>query len=85
MHAVLDKMGAPHKRLSNVIHVVGSKGKGTVTALLASVLRKSGQRVGVYTSPHLVSMGERIVVGTLLLHLQPAHLGISRCASLSID
>ena len=63
MHQLLQHLGSPHAALSNVVHVVGSKGKGTVAALLAAVLRQAGLRVGVYTSPHLVHTSERIAVG----------------------
>lgn len=63
MWSVLRAMGEPHKQLKNVIHVVGSKGKGTVTAMLAAVLSRAGLRVGCYTSPHLLTVEERITVG----------------------
>ncbi|HEY9887275.1 MAG TPA: folylpolyglutamate synthase/dihydrofolate synthase family protein [Candidatus Obscuribacterales bacterium] len=45
-----------------VVHVAGSNGKGSVCAYVASALRAAGYRVGRYTSPHLVSWGERIWV-----------------------
>lgn len=45
-----------------VIHVAGTNGKGSVCALLDSILRASGQKVGLYTSPHLVGFNERIRV-----------------------
>lgn len=45
------------------IHVAGTKGKGSVVAMLSSILKESGLRVGTYTSPHLVSLHERIAVG----------------------
>jgi len=44
------------------IHVAGTNGKGSVSHLLAAVLQKSGYKVGLYTSPHLVDFGERIRV-----------------------
>jgi UDP-N-acetylmuramyl pentapeptide synthase len=59
----LEGIGAPHRQIRNVVHVVGSKGKGTVVALLASVLRAAGCRVGCYTSPHLLHVEERISIG----------------------
>lgn len=43
-----------------VVHVVGSKGKGSTSAMLSSILSRSGLRVGTYTSPHVVSLGERV-------------------------
>ncbi len=44
------------------LHVAGTNGKGSTCAMLASMLRASGRRTGLYTSPHLVSLRERIVV-----------------------
>ena len=44
------------------IHVAGTNGKGSVCAFLESVYRRSGRRVGMYTSPHLVRFGERIQI-----------------------
>jgi dihydrofolate synthase/folylpolyglutamate synthase len=45
-----------------VVHIGGTNGKGSVTALVSSALRSAGWRVGTYTSPHLVSFRERITV-----------------------
>ena len=45
-----------------VIHIAGTNGKGSVCAYLCSVLKEAGISVGMFTSPHLVSMRERIVV-----------------------
>jgi len=45
-----------------VIHVAGTKGKGSTSALIASVLQKQGYKVGLYTSPHLQDYAERIQV-----------------------
>jgi len=59
MNAILDKLGNPHKNL-NVIHVAGSKGKGSTCAIAAYILKEAGYKVGLYTSPHLVNFRERI-------------------------
>jgi dihydrofolate synthase/folylpolyglutamate synthase len=56
--ALLDALGNPHHRLA-VIHVAGTNGKGSVCAMLESVLRASGFKTGLYTSPHLVDFSER--------------------------
>jgi dihydrofolate synthase/folylpolyglutamate synthase len=57
----LAALAEPHRRFCSV-HVGGTNGKGSVTATLASVFRRSGRRVGCYTSPHLCSFLERILV-----------------------
>jgi dihydrofolate synthase/folylpolyglutamate synthase len=59
--ALLAELGDP-QTVFPTIHVGGTNGKGSVTALVAEALRESGFRVGQYTSPHLVSFPERIQV-----------------------
>ena len=59
---LLAKLGDPHLRLPAVVHVAGTNGKGSVTAMLRAMLEAAGRRVHVYTSPHLVRFNERIVV-----------------------
>ena len=59
--ALLAEIGDPHTIIP-VVHVGGTNGKGSVTALVAAALRESGFRVGTYTSPHLVSFRERVMV-----------------------
>ncbi|OGP92292.1 MAG: hypothetical protein A2Z19_02870 [Deltaproteobacteria bacterium RBG_16_54_18] len=61
IHRLLQVLGDPHRGLK-VIHVGGTNGKGSVGAMVASVLQEEGYRVGLYTSPHLVSFAERILV-----------------------
>lgn len=56
---VLEAIGSPEKHLKT-IHIAGSKGKGSTAALTASILRSAGYRVGLYTSPHLYDLRERI-------------------------
>lgn len=58
MTAMLEALGLPQDRL-RVIHVAGTNGKGSTSAMLSSVLRESGYRVARYTSPHLVDYRER--------------------------
>jgi dihydrofolate synthase / folylpolyglutamate synthase len=53
--------GNPHRQL-RFIHVAGTNGKGSTCAMLESVYRTSGLRVGLFTSPHLVSFRERIQI-----------------------
>ena len=52
-------VGNPHERLK-VIHVAGTNGKGSTAHLIAAALQASGRKVGLFTSPHLVSLTERI-------------------------
>ncbi len=61
MSALLDRLGAPHRRYG-VVHVAGSKGKGSTSAIAALALASAGHRTGLATSPHLHSWRERIVV-----------------------
>src|SRR3954452_11079227 len=61
MRGLLSRLGDPHGRL-RLIHVAGSKGKGSTSAMLASVLRRAGHRTGLFTSPHLCRVEERIQV-----------------------
>ncbi|HEY1380528.1 MAG TPA: folylpolyglutamate synthase/dihydrofolate synthase family protein [Gemmataceae bacterium] len=61
MRALLHRLGDPHDRLRTV-HVAGSKGKGSTCAMLASVLRHAGYRTGLFTSPHLTDVRERIQI-----------------------
>jgi len=55
----LDYLGQPFQ-VYPVIHVAGTKGKGSVCAMCASALQEAGHRVGLYTSPHLQDYAERI-------------------------
>ena len=52
-------LGNPQDRFK-VIHVGGTNGKGSVCAMMDSILRAGGKRTGMFTSPHLVRMEERI-------------------------
>ncbi len=61
MRSFLEAAGAPHRGL-RVIHVAGTKGKGSVCVLAANILRCHGYRVGLYTSPHLSDIRERVRV-----------------------
>ncbi len=61
MRALLAILGNPERRYP-VIHIAGTKGKGSVAALCASALRAAGYRTGLYTSPHLQDYTERIQV-----------------------
>jgi dihydrofolate synthase/folylpolyglutamate synthase len=59
--ALLERLGQPQERYG-IIHVAGSKGKGSTCAFAASILHDAGYRTGLYTSPHLHTYRERIAV-----------------------
>ena len=61
MAHLLELLGNPHFA-APVIHVAGTKGKGSVSWLIAEAFRRSGMKTGLYTSPHLVDLEERFVV-----------------------
>ncbi|MGH7864169.1 MAG: bifunctional folylpolyglutamate synthase/dihydrofolate synthase [Candidatus Binataceae bacterium] len=58
MERALAHLGDPHLRLQ-AVHIAGTKGKGSVAAMLDACLREAGYRVGLYTKPHLVNLSER--------------------------
>jgi dihydrofolate synthase/folylpolyglutamate synthase len=59
MRVLLGALGDPHRR-GDFIHVAGTNGKGSVSAMIESALRAAGVRTGLYTSPHLMKPTERI-------------------------
>ncbi len=61
MAALSRELGHP-ERSYPVVHVAGTNGKGSVSAMLERILREAGCRTGLYTSPHLVRLGERVQV-----------------------
>jgi dihydrofolate synthase/folylpolyglutamate synthase len=61
MRDFMSALGNPEREYK-ILHVAGTKGKGSVSALCASAIQKSGNRVGLYTSPHLQDYAERIQV-----------------------
>lgn len=66
MRELLRRLGDPHKQYKSV-HVAGSKGKGSTCAMLESVLRHAKYRTGLFTSPHLSDVRERIQVNRELI------------------
>lgn len=81
MRALLERLDNPQRRL-RCVHIAGSKGKGSTAAMLAAILQQSGYRTGLFTSPHLCRVEERIQIdgqpisGTdlaaLMTHIAPA-------------
>ena len=62
--AIMKACGNPHLGLP-VIQVAGTNGKGSVCAILASILKAAGYKTGLFTSPHLVRVNERIRINGL--------------------
>jgi len=61
MRVLAERLGHP-ERTYPIIHVAGTNGKGSVCAMIEALHRKMGRTVGMYTSPHLVFLGERVQV-----------------------
>jgi dihydrofolate synthase/folylpolyglutamate synthase len=59
--ALLELLGNPHRSMA-IVHVAGTKGKGSVSTMLHHILHQGGYRCGLYTSPHIHQLGERFVV-----------------------
>ena len=67
LNRILDIMGHP-ERSYPVIHVAGTNGKGSVCAMLESILREAGYKTGLYTSPHIWDYTERIKINGINNH-----------------
>ncbi|MFP4145171.1 MAG: bifunctional folylpolyglutamate synthase/dihydrofolate synthase [Phycisphaeraceae bacterium] len=74
MRRLLELVGNPHLQLK-AVQVAGTKGKGSTCAMLASMLEACGYTVGLYTSPHLVDLRERITInGNMISYNDAAEL-----------
>jgi len=62
MRALCQRLGNPQQRFRSIL-VAGTNGKGSICAMLYEILRAARMRVGLYTSPHLEDLRERIRVG----------------------
>jgi len=61
VRAVLDTLGNPQDAVP-IVHIAGTNGKGSVTAMLSNVLKVAGYRTGRFVSPHLITVRERIAI-----------------------
>ncbi len=67
MQRLLKSLGEPQDAMPNIIHVAGTNGKGSTLAFLRACLEAAGQRVNVFSKPHLIRFNERIrIAGTLI-------------------
>lgn len=74
MNRLLAYLGNPHKDLK-CVHIAGTKGKGSTAVMLASMVSNSGIKTGLYTSPHLLDVRERIQVnGEMISELDMTRL-----------
>lgn len=67
MERLLSLLGNPHKKFDTA-HIAGTKGKGSTATMLAKMLEANGYKVGLYTSPHVVSLHERIAVNSQMIN-----------------
>lgn len=61
IQAILDRVGNPEKKVKT-IHVAGTNGKGSTSAMMSMILREAGYKVGFFSSPHIQSFNERMRV-----------------------
>lgn len=66
MENLLNRLGRPEKRFKS-IHIAGTNGKGSTAAMIASMLQAAGYNTGLYTSPHLIDMRERIQIRGVMI------------------
>lgn len=66
MHLLLKGVGNPHKK-ARYVHIAGTKGKGSTATMLAKMVEANGYKVGLYTSPHVTTLHERITVNSSMI------------------
>ena len=77
MEKLLKALGNPHKKL-NTVHIAGTKGKGSTATMLAKMMEANGYSVGLYTSPHVTTLHERITVDSVMISERQMRLLINR-------
>jgi dihydrofolate synthase / folylpolyglutamate synthase len=80
MRALLRRLGDPHRRL-RCVHIAGTKGKGSTSAVIAAILRSAGHRTGLFTSPHLSDVSERVQVDGVPISRQEIAVRMSEVAA----
>ena len=66
MEKLVSLLGNPQYQYP-VIHVAGTKGKGSTCAIIASILKNAGYKVGFYSSPHMIDFRERIKINDVCI------------------
>ena len=74
---LLEELDNPHQHLK-IIHITGSKGKGTTATIIASILTHVGYRTGLFTSPHFISPRERCQIDAEMI----SKADFARCLTL---
>ncbi|HEV7572993.1 MAG TPA: folylpolyglutamate synthase/dihydrofolate synthase family protein [Thermoanaerobaculia bacterium] len=77
MRALLRELGNPERACPSII-VAGTNGKGSTSSTLASILNASGYRTGLYTSPHLVELRERWMIGGSMISSETLDIAIDK-------
>ncbi|MDD3371740.1 MAG: bifunctional folylpolyglutamate synthase/dihydrofolate synthase [Alphaproteobacteria bacterium] len=83
-HDLLEKLGNPQNKLPPVFHVAGTNGKGSTCAFLRAILEAAGYKVHLYTSPHLVTIYERIRIAGKLIEEEELAALLAKAESLAI-
>jgi len=78
MHALVKALGDPHLAVP-VVHIAGSKGKGSTCVMLESCLRSSGYTTGLFTSPHLTDERQRVRINGSEVNKDQFDLALSQC------
>jgi len=78
---LMELLDCPHNSFASV-HVAGTNGKGSTCAFIASILKEAGFKVGLYTSPHIVSFTERIQVNGSKISEKELEAGINKIRKL---
>jgi len=81
MNRLLAGLGNPHRQIRTV-HIAGTKGKGSTATMLASMLTSGGLKVGLYTSPHLIDVRERIQIDDQMISQEDLTRLMARIAPL---
>ena len=80
---LLKKLGNPHLNIPPVIHVAGTNGKGSTVAYIKAGLESKGDRVHVFTSPHLINITERIQIAGKIISKKYFEFLLAECIKIN--